>query len=149
MEAGAANSSGTRWDRITAAFTPDGSQLITAGRDGTLRTWDVRSGNQIAIHAIKGYSGFTFSNDRRRIAARSDGHGARIWDVESGREISSLVGHGPSQNQSSHSVSSLAFSPDGRRIVSASTDWTARVWDVESGRESSCSADLRPGADGR
>ena len=90
----------------------------------------------MATHAIKGFSGFAFSNDRRRMAARSDGHSARIWDVESGREISSLIGHGPSRDPgSSHSISSLAFSPDGRRIVTAATDWTARVWDVESGRE--------------
>ena len=53
---------------------------------------------------------------------------ARVWDAESGKEISLLQAH-------SDSVLSASFSPDGRRIVTGSSDNTARVWDAESGKE--------------
>ena len=55
---------------------------------------------------------------------------ARIWDVESGKELRRLEGH------SGH-ISSVAFSSDGKRIVSSgggySGDTTIRIWDTESG----------------
>jgi WD40 repeat protein len=34
--------------RVNAvAFTPDGSRLLTAGADGTVRVWDVASGKEL------------------------------------------------------------------------------------------------------
>ena len=46
----------------------------------------------------------------------------RIWDVASGREVSSLRGH-------SGIVWGVAFSPDGQTLASVSSDATAKVWD--------------------
>ena len=51
----------------------------------------------------------------------------RLWDVASGREIKSFLGH-------SEPVIDLAFSPDGGALISGSDDGTARLWDVETGR---------------
>lgn len=67
-----------------------------------------------------------FSPDGRRIVTASADKTARIWDAESGRQISVLKGHWDVVNR-------VAFSPDGRRVVTASADKTARIWDPESG----------------
>jgi WD40 repeat protein len=49
----------------------------------------------------------------------------RIWDIDDGRTVKSLVGH-------SDVVEAVA-AIDKRRIVSASADGTLRIWDTETG----------------
>ena len=64
-----------------------------------------------------------FSPDGQRIVSGSDDYSAKIWDVNSGKELHTLTGH-------YSSVESAAFSPDGQRIVSGSADKTVKIWDV-------------------
>jgi WD40 repeat protein len=47
----------------------------------------------------------------------------RIWDAQSGKEITVLKGH-------TAPVVGATFSGDGKRVVTASLDGTARIWDV-------------------
>jgi len=51
-----------------------------------------------------------------------------IWDVASGREIRSLVGH-------SARVTGVAVSGDGRQIATVASDSRLILWDVESGEQ--------------
>ena len=76
----------------------------------------------------KGVLSVSFSPDGRRIVSGSYDRTIRIWDAESGQELSKLEGH-------TAVVLSVSFSPDGRRIVSGSDDKTIRIWDAESGQE--------------
>jgi hypothetical protein len=68
------------------------------------------------------------SPDERRLATVSDDRSVRLWDVISGRQVASLIGH-------EDGVTSASFSPDGARLVTASFDRTARLWDVSTGKE--------------
>src|SRR5579871_2713903 len=68
------------------------------------------------------------SSDSKLIVTGSSDNTARLWDVQSGKEIRTLTGH-------AHWVHSVAFSPDGKRVLTGSEDKTARLWDVESGKE--------------
>jgi hypothetical protein len=53
---------------------------------------------------------------------------ARLWEVETGREVRRFEGHtGPIQG--------MAFIGNGSRIVTASNDQTARLWNAADGKE--------------
>ena len=79
----------------SAAFSPDGSRIVTASWDNTARIWDAASGKEIAV--LRGHEdavhSAAFSPDGSRIVTASSDNTARIWDAASGKEIAVLRGH--------------------------------------------------------
>ncbi len=110
---------------LQVAYSPNGSQLVSASSDGTARVWNVETGSEIAV--LRGHEGAVrsaaFSPDGRRIVTASADKTARLWNAASGAEIAVLEGH-------DRTVRLALFSPDGRRIVTASDDGTAQLWDA-------------------
>jgi hypothetical protein len=118
------------WVR-SAAFSADGSRIVSAGDDGTVRVWDAKSGKGIG-EPLRGHQGevwsAAFSADGRRIVSAGMDGTVRQWDATSGQAIGEpLRGH-------QKSVNSASYSADGRRIVSAGVDGTVRQWDATSGQ---------------
>jgi WD40 repeat protein len=116
-------------DVSTAAYSPDGRFIVTAGGDDVVRIWDAISGAEIRTLIGHGHrvGSAAYSPDGRFIVTASDDATVRIWDAISGAEIRTLIGHG-------HRVGSAAYSPDGRFIVTAGGD-VVRIWDAISGAE--------------
>jgi WD40 repeat protein len=75
-----------------------------------------------------------FSPDSRTIVSGSSDTTVKVWDVASGRELRTLVGHGYNR-LGDGKVFAVAFSPDGRTVASASGDWTVKLWEAATGRE--------------
>ncbi len=132
---------------VSAVFSPDSRQIVTASSDGTARLWDAMSGASIGV--LRGHEdeveSAAFSPDGRyAITASKDGT-ARIWQTTSGIETAVLRGHELSPDTSAFLVfgdpigagvvESAAFSPDGTRVVTASWDGTARIWNALNGDE--------------
>jgi WD40 repeat protein len=120
----------------SAAFSTEGSRIVSTGEDGTLRVWDAKSGKPIGkpLELPSDYQdepielrSVAFSRDGSRIVASGRYGFVCLWDVRSGKQIKILQGH-------KGFVKSVSFSPDGQRILSSAGDGTIRVWDAKSGK---------------
>ena len=105
-----------------AAYSPDGSKVVTASADGTARVFRVRDGSVIArLHHDGGVTDATFSADGRRIATSSSDGTARVWTATGGKVRT--FPHGGA-------VLDVALSPDGEKLVTLADDATLHVWSV-------------------
>lgn len=119
---------GHRGEVTGCAISPDGSFLVSTGRDETARIWDVATAAERARLELSAFPRAAISPDGTFVVAAGLG-ALRVWDVEQGRERLALEGH-------THTIRDLAITPDGRYVVSTSTgDKTLRVWDVLTGTE--------------
>lgn len=118
--------------RGIARFTPGGDAVIVSDEDGTLYRWDWRNGG--ALRRLTGYRGtgtvtdVDISTDGRWVLTAGSDRVARIWDLSTGRERTTLRGH-------DGVLYGARFSHDGRLVVTSSADGTARIWDAETGRQ--------------
>ena len=113
-------------DITSVAYSPDGRQIASGALDGTVRIWNLESGENRKLHsnAMSIYS-IAYSPDGSKLASGSSSGIICIWDLESG-ESYILRGH-------KENVKSVAYSPDGRQLASGSDDKSIRIWDLESG----------------
>ncbi len=132
-----------------SAFSPDGSLLATAHKNGTAIIWDLATGER--LHTFQGeverageqgqaltheISDVTFSPDGALLAAaRPHTPGIDVWDVATGELVASLEG--------ARGLHDVAFSPDGARLAGAVDSgqspepagktiiWSTATWEVE------------------
>jgi WD40 repeat protein/serine/threonine protein kinase len=113
---------------LSAAFSPDGTRIITGSWDRTARVWDASTGTPLLD--LKGHThnvdSAVFSPDGTRIITGSSDQTAKMWDARTGAPLLELKGD-------TAGVNSVNFSPDGSRIVTVSSDRTAKVWDARTG----------------
>ncbi|ELR70726.1 WD40 repeat protein [Fulvivirga imtechensis AK7] len=81
----------------------------------------VQRGHYEAIKAV------TFTPDGKNLLTASRDKSIKLWDVASGRELRSFLGH-------SSTVNDLDVSNDGKYFVSSGADKVARLWEIETGR---------------
>jgi predicted Ser/Thr protein kinase len=109
-------------------FVGDGSQFACAGKDGTLRILDVKSGaevRRIAAHAGPVLA-VAASPDRTRLLSGDEDGFVRLWDGR-GEKLLEVGGPAP--------VRAVAFAPDGKRFVSGDGVGSVRLHDAVTGRE--------------
>ena len=114
----------------SAAFSPDGTKIVTGAKNKTACVWDATTGQKLlTLQHADWVRTATFSPDGKKIATSGDDKISRIWDADSGKELCKLVGGRP------------GFSPDGKKIVTVNHDTDARmwkpilIWDAETGKE--------------
>ena len=105
------------------AVSPDGTFIVSAGLDQTIRIWEVETGSErrVLTGHTKGVTTCAISPDGTFIVSGSADKTLRIWDVDTGSERRVLTGH-------TKRVTTCAISPDGTFIVSGSEDKTLRIW---------------------
>ncbi|KAG2140532.1 uncharacterized protein EDB93DRAFT_1297267 [Suillus bovinus] len=124
-----------------AAVFPDGSRMVTASWDKTLRLWDLRNG--VVLKIMEGHR-----NAVHRVAVSRDGQFMASGDVRG--ELIAWNRNGESLTEPiqihSREVYSLDFSPDSTLLASGSWDTTAKLWNTQTwqvqGNPMHCSADI-------
>jgi WD40 repeat protein/serine/threonine protein kinase len=111
-----------------AAFSPDGSRVVTASEDKTARVWNAETGEPVTRPLPHGdrVTCAAFSPDESRVVTCSWDGTARVWDAATGEPAGPVLQAGRSPNHAS-------FSPDGLHILTDGYDRTARLWDATAG----------------
>ena len=109
----------------SVAYSPDGRFIASGSNDGTVRVWDVRSGED-ALSPLHSGDGpiwsLAFSLSGRRVAAGTESGIVCMWALHgSHATLQRLLGH-------KSKICSVAFSPNGVCFASASVNEPVRIW---------------------
>jgi WD40 repeat protein/serine/threonine protein kinase len=116
----------------SAAYSPDGSKIVTGSWDFSARIWNSNTGADLRkLAGDDGHTGFVnsavFSPDAagRWVLTASDDGTAKIWDANTGAMLATITGH---EDRVRHAT----FSKDGTQILTSSNDRTARIWNFKT-----------------
>jgi len=119
---------GHNGDVYATQVVGDGRQLVSAGRDGTLRLWSLFDSTRAAILAeYPDELGFAaVAADGVTLATGGDHGVIRLWNVAMGRETNHFIGH-------TNWAMCGAISPRGDQLATSGRDMVIRLWALPSG----------------
>mmetsp|Transcript_37622 Transcript_37622/g.106269 ORF Transcript_37622/g.106269 Transcript_37622/m.106269 type:complete len:1580 (-) Transcript_37622:421-5160(-) len=130
-------------------FLPNSDNIVSSSLDGTIRVWEVKSGDNSVVelgvtrpgetsfgHDKTVYS-LSYSADAHLLATGSRDFTIKLWDTSTLECKHTLIGH-------RNFVFSVAIHPEGRLCASASHDCTIGVWDTATGQQKQILAQNSP-----
>ena len=115
----------------SVAISPDGRLLASGGFDGSIRLWDLSTGEAIgpplSAHSDN-VSSLAFSPDGRYLASGRFDDSIIIWDLDS--QLPAM----PPLNGHVGDIWSLSYSPAGETLIAGSSDGNIVFWDARMGQ---------------
>jgi len=112
----------------SAAFSPNGTRVVTASTGGTFTVWNAAQGKKLLQKSgLSRFAKAEFSPDGKQVVTAGDDATVAIWDAKTGvkqKELKDHYGH----------VETAKFSPDGSYVVTAGRDGYVRVYNATTGK---------------
>lgn len=107
------------------SWSPDGTKLLTANADYSVRVWDAHNSTLLAtLNAhTKPVNSVGWSPDGSKFASVGDDGNLVIWDSKTYKPLRVI--------QYSAPLSFVAWSPDGSKIAASVTTVSIQIWDVQ------------------
>src|SRR5207248_83892 len=108
------------------------------------RVWEFPSGKPIRHFGLEENDAFStqdsgryfpngrpvaLSKDGKFVACLFDGHGVRLYEVATGKELPALRSAAADEDRPYGPVVAIDFAPDGKTLATLDFDGTVRVWD--------------------
>ena len=107
-----------------AVYTPDGTKLVTASFDKTLRIWDLNSGT--TLRTLTGHTGLVLcvaiTKDGNRLASGSLDNTIKLWDVPISKPTATMQPH--------QGTAFVATNADGTQWLTGGGDKMLRIWNA-------------------
>ncbi|MEM6255401.1 MAG: TIR domain-containing protein [Cyanobacteria bacterium P01_D01_bin.156] len=124
---------GHQGDLWSAQFSPDGTMIVTASSDKTVKLWNLEGEElqTLQVHNAEVYA-VSFSPDSTMIATASEDGTAKLLDLN-GEELQTFSNH-------DGAVYSVSFSPNGKSIATAGDDGTVKLWTLDGQEQQTINA---------
>ncbi len=113
----------------SVAFSPDGTELLTASGDHSVRGYDTRNWQQkyqLVGHTDEVWDARYAPNGRFVVSGAWD-NTCRVWDVRTRQNTYTLPAH-------VSDVWATTFSPDGQLIATGGGDRKVKIWEMATGQ---------------
>jgi len=109
-------------------FTPDGKQIISAGRDGRLVLWDVAAKTAVLELLPKGdqIRATAISADGKYLAAGNEKGVVNVFDLDNRRLLRQI-------SAGNDAILALGFDSKGKFLATGGKDKQVKVWDLGGG----------------
>lgn len=110
----------------TIEFTPDSKHILSAGKDKSIKLWEVATGNE--IRTFSGHLSYILclkiTKDGKYFFSAGTDAKIIMWELATGKIIKIFEGH---QNR----INSLCLNNDETLLISTGCDWQGFVWDIK------------------
>ncbi|MEQ9209436.1 MAG: hypothetical protein RLN96_06295, partial [Pseudomonadales bacterium] len=83
----------------------------------------IQQGHELTVLAVT----VSPNSNSNLVATGSRDKSAKLWELSTGREVRSFLGH-------EGTINCIDFTPDGKLMITSSADNTAKLWEVATGK---------------